>query len=123
LYAILLWVVGFVWGSVVFMTPSLKQVAAIPYVSANPAISFPILIVWGALTYVLAKNYLSAAVDKTAEGLRLGVVFAAVNVSLDLLILVLALRAGFGYFISLTVWLGYVMLLVIPWAVGRSLQR
>jgi hypothetical protein len=42
--AVLLWVVGFVWGSFVFMTPALKTVSAIPYVSSNPAVSFPHLI-------------------------------------------------------------------------------
>jgi hypothetical protein len=43
IYAVLLWVIGFVWGSIVFMTPALKAVSAIPDVSSNPAISFPIL--------------------------------------------------------------------------------
>jgi len=33
----------------------------------------------------------------------------------DLLALVLLLKAGFGYFVSLTVWLGYFMLFIIPW--------
>ena len=37
-FAILIWIIGFVWGSVVFMTPPLKATPAIPYVSANPAI-------------------------------------------------------------------------------------
>src|SRR6266849_5552172 len=122
-YAVLLWVIGFVWGSVVFMTPALKTVAAIPYVSSNPAISFPILIIWLVVTYLMAKSYLKAAGDKVAEGLKLGIVFAGVNVLLDLLVLVLLLRAGFSYFISLTVWLGYFMLFMIPWIAGRPVQR
>lgn len=120
LYAVLIWLVGFVWGSVVFMTPSLKSVSAIPYVSSNPAISFPILAAWLVVAYLLAKSYLRANGDKATEGLRLGVTFSVVNVVLDLLILVLLLRAGFHYFISLTVWLGYVLLLLIPWVTGRS---
>jgi hypothetical protein len=41
-YAILLWIIGFVWGSIVFMNPELKNVTAIPYVSRNPAITFPL---------------------------------------------------------------------------------
>jgi len=123
IYAVLLWVIGFVWGSVVFMTPALKTVAAIPYVSSNPAISFPILIIWLIVTYLLAKSYLKAAGDKIAEGLKLGIMFSVLNVVLDLLVLVLLLKAGFSYFISLTVWLGYFMLLTLPWMVGRSLQR
>ena len=121
-YAVLLWVVGSVWGSIVFMTPALKTVAAIPYVSSNPAISFPILIIWLIVTYLLAKSYLKAAGDKAAEGLKLGIMFSVVNLALDLLVLVLLLKAGFGYFVSLTVWLGYFMLFMIPWIAGRSLQ-
>lgn len=123
IYAVLLWTIGFVWGSIVFMTPALKTVAAIPYVSSNPAISFPILIIWLIVTYILAKSYLKAAGDKAAEGLKLGIMFSVVNLALDLLALVLLLKAGFGYFVSLTVWLGYFMLFIIPWIAGRSLQR
>jgi hypothetical protein len=122
-YAVLLWVIGFVWGSVVFMTPALKQVPAIPYVSSNPAISFPILLIWLVVTYPLAKSYLKSADDKVSSGLKLGMVFSGVNALLDLLFLVLLLRAGFSYFAYLTVWLGYLLLLVIPWLAGRSLHR
>jgi len=122
-YAVLLWVIGFIWGSIVFMTPTLKRTPAIPYISSNPAISFPILITWPFLTYVLAKNYLKAAGDKVSEGLKLGVTCSLVNVLLDLVVLVVLLKAGFGYFISLTVWLGYFMLLLIPWMVGKALEK
>jgi hypothetical protein len=121
-YAILLWVVGFVWGSVVFMTPALKA-SPIPYVSSNPAISFPILVMWLIISYLLAKNYLKGAADKVAEGLKLGLTFAVVNAILDLVVLVLLLKAGFGYFASLTVWLAYSMLLIVPWLTGRSLAK
>jgi len=121
LYAVLLWLIGFVWGSIVFMTPPLKTVAPIPYVSSNPAISFPILISWLLVTYLLARIYLTAADDKVAEGIRLGVTFSVMNVLLDLLVLVLVFKAPFTYFGSLTVWVGYFMLLIIPWFVGRSL--
>ena len=123
IYAVLLWVIGFLWGSIVFMTPALKAVAAIPYVSRNPAISFPILIIWLVVTYLLAKSYLKAAGDRVAEGLKLGIQFSVMNVLLDFLVLVVLLKAGLSYFISLTVWLGYFMLFLIPWIVGRSLQR
>jgi hypothetical protein len=123
LYAVMLWLIGFIWGSVVFMTPTLKSIRPIPYLSSNPAISFPILIIWLIVTYLLAKNYLKAADDTVAEGLRLGLTLSVVNVVLDLLVLVLLLKAPLTYFISLTVWLGYFMLLMIPWIVGRSLQR
>src|SRR5216684_3695338 len=121
-YAVLLWVIGFIWGSIVFMTPALKTVSAIPYVSSNPAISFPILFIWLIVAYLLAKSFLKTADDKAEPGLKLGIVFSVVNIALDLLVLVLLLKAGFSYFVSLTVWLGYVMLFLIPWIVGRSLR-
>ena len=122
IYAVLLWVLGFVWGSIVFMTPTLRKIPSIPYVSGNPAISFPILIVWLVVAPLLARVYLKPASDKVGQGLKLGIVFSVVNLVLDLVVLVLLLRAGFAYFVSLTVWSGYVMLLFIPWIVGRSLQ-
>src|SRR5215475_10887659 len=121
LYAVLLWLIGFVWGSIVFMTPSLKRLPSIPYISSNPAISFPILLIWLVATYLLAKNYLTSADDKVAEGIRLGVTFSVMNVLLDLLVLILVFKAPVSYFGSLTVWVGYFMLLIIPWFVGRSL--
>ena len=121
-YAVLLWVIGFVWGSIVFMTPALKSVAAIPYVSSNPAISFPILLIWLIVAYLLAKRYLRNVADKVAEGLKLGLTFMLVNFLLDLLVLGLLLKNGFRFFASMTVWLGYLILFTIPWIVGRSLQ-
>lgn len=105
------------------MTPALKTVSAIPYVSTNPAISFPILFTWIIFTYFLAKSYLSVAGDKRSQGAKLGITFSVVNFMLDLLVLVLLLKAGFSYFLSLTVWFGYGILLVIPWVVGCSFGR
>ena len=122
-FAILIWITGFVWGSVVFMTPALKATPAIPYISSNPAISFPILFFWIGLTYVLARVYLSRISNPATDGLKLGIVFVVTNFILDLLVLVILLKAGWGYFASLTVWLAYSILLIIPWLTGRSLQK
>lgn len=121
-YAILLWLTGFIWGSIVFMTPALMRTPAIRYISKNPAISFPILLLWFVLTFLLAKRYLKNADDKAGEGLKLGFILAGVNLTLDFLVLVLLLKAGFGYFLSATVWLAYLMLITIPWLTGRSLE-
>jgi hypothetical protein len=120
-FALLIWIIGFVWGSVVFMTPALKSLASIPYVSRFPAISFPLLIIWPLIGYVLARSYLKTATDKASEGFKLGLMFALVNLVLDLLILVLLFKNGFSYFASLTVWLAYFILLLVPWLTGRSL--
>lgn len=119
----LIWIVGFVWGSIVFMTPALKATPAIPYVSSNPAISFPILLLWIPLTYFLARRYLSTVNDPEKEGWRLGILFFQTNFFLDLIVLVFLLKAGAGYFASATVWIGYFLLLIIPWLTGRSLQK
>lgn len=122
-YAVLIWVVGFIWGSIVFMTPALRTTPPIPYVSSNPAISFPILFIWTVLALVLARSYLKSAPDKSREGLRLGATFTLVNIILDLIVLVFLLKTGFKYFISASVWFAYTSLVLIPWLTGRTLER
>jgi len=122
-FGLLIWVTGFVWGSIVFMTPSLKGVPAIPYVSSNPAISAPIWITWLVLSYFLTRIYLKPLNKKPDEGLKLGITFAAINIALDLIVLVILLNAGFGYFASLSVLTAYAMLIVVPWLTGRSLRQ
>lgn len=123
LFAVLLWITGFIWGSIVFMTPALKAVRPIPYISSNPAISFPILIGWIFLCWILVKNYLKDTDNKPAEGLKFGIVLAVVNFILDLVVLVILLKAGWGYFASASVLLAYTLLIVIPLMVGRSMQK
>jgi len=122
-FAVLIWIVGFIWGSIVFMTPALKATSPIPYVSNNPAISFPILLIWIPLIYFLAKAYLSKVDYPTAKGLKLGLIFAATNFILDLVVLVLLLKAGAGYFTAASIWFAYFLLIIIPWLTGRSLQK
>lgn len=120
-YALLIWISGFVWGMVVFMTPAMKEVAAIPYVSRYPLISFPLLLLWPVIAYLLARIHLRTTNSDPNEGFRLGVLFALVNFVLDLLILVILFKNGPVYFASLTVWLAYLILLTVPWLAGRSL--
>jgi hypothetical protein len=119
-YAVLIWITGFVWGSIVFMTPALKSIPSIPYISRYPAIS-PILLLWIVLTYLLARNYLRRADDPASEGLRLGFLFALINFTLDLLILVLLFGSGFVYFAFLSVWIAYLILIIMPWLAGRAM--
>ena len=122
-FAVLIWLVGFVWGSIVFMTPALKATSPIPYISNNPAISIPILLIWIPLIYFLAKAYLSRVNDPDREGFKLGLIFAATNFILDLVVLVVLLRAGAGYFAAASIWFAYLLLIIIPWLTGRSLQK
>jgi hypothetical protein len=118
-YAVLIWIIGFVWGSVVFTTPALKSVTSIPYVSRYPLISFPLLVILPLVSYLLARNYLRTA-GVQGEGLKLGITFALVNFVLDLLVLVLLFKNGPVYFASLTVWVAYLILLIVPWFTARS---
>jgi hypothetical protein len=122
-FAVLIWIVGFVWGSIVFMTPALKATPPVPYISSNPAISFPILLIWIPLIYFLAKVYLSKVSDPDREGFKLGIIFSATNFMLDLIVLVLLLKAGTGYFAAASIWFAYSLLIIIPWLTGRSLQK
>lgn len=112
---------GFIWGTVVFMTPSLKTIAEIPHISKNPAISLPILAVWIVATVLLSKVYLRSAPRKTAEGLKLGLVLALVNILLDVLVIVLAFKAGWSFFSYASLWLAYLLLVIVPWLTGRNL--
>ena len=122
-YGVLIWVVGFVWGSFVFMTPSLKSTPSIPYVSSNPAISFPILLLWLPLTYLLARSFLKNSPTPEAHGIKLGLAFSEVNFILDVFVLVILLKAGASYFASATIWLAYAMLFLVAWLTGRSLAK
>ena len=120
-FAVLIWIIGFVWGTVVFMTPALKNLSSIPYVSRYPLISFPLLLIFPFISYLFARNYLKTAPDKASEGLKLGITFAVVNFVLDLLVLVILFKAGFVYFAFLSIWVAYLLLILVPLWVGRSL--
>lgn len=122
-FAVLIWIVGFVWGSIVFMTPGLKATPPIPYISSNPAISVPVLLIWIPLIYFLARAYLSGVNHPDREGFRLGLTFSATNFILDLVVLVLLLKAGPAYFSAASIWFAYFILIIIPWLTGRSLQK
>ncbi len=122
-YGVIIWAIGFIWGSIVFMTPSPKNISPIPYVSSNPMISFPILLIWIPLTYLLARNFLSRSKSPASDGFWLGIVFSKANFVLDVIVLVILLSAGIGYFAVLSIWFAYAMLFVIPWLTGRSLAK
>ena len=122
LYGFVIWSIGFIWGSAVFMVPQLKDIPSIAYVSRYPAINFPLLIAYPFLASLYTRNYLKAVGGKAGEGLRLGIAVGLVNITLDVLVLVLAFKNGLSYFVSLAVLLGYVILVVIPASVGKTFQ-
>lgn len=118
-YAVLIWVTGFVWGSVVFAVPALDDAPGIRGVSANLAISLPILALWIPLTWWLARRWLAGEAARRRASVRLGAWFAGTNFVLDLLLLVLIFGSGLDYFASLTVWLAYALLATIPRLAAR----
>lgn len=121
-YGCLLWVTSFVWGSIIFMMPQTRSLSAIPYIARNPALSFPLLVIWPALTWLLSKSYLRGAGDKVVEGVKLGRLFLIVNLILNHLVLVMLLKNGANFYLSLSLWLAYLSLLIAPWLAGRALQ-
>ncbi len=120
LFSLVVWLIGFVWGSIVFMT-SLKDLAPIPFVSTNPAISFPLLVLMPLASFLLARAYLREAENKTLEGLKFGLTVSVVDIIMDFLAYALLFGGGLGFFASLTLWLSYVAMGVVPYLVGRAM--
>lgn len=120
-YAFLIWIIGFVWGIIVFMMPTLKKLPSIPYISKYPVISVPILIAYAILIFFLAKGYLKTAEKKIAEGLKFGITLFLVNIVLDTLVYVVLFK-GEDYFAFFSIWFAYAMFIVIPWLTGQWLQ-
>jgi hypothetical protein len=119
-YALLIWLVGFIWGTVVFMAPSLMAIPSIPYFSKYPAISFPITTAYVFLIYFLSRRYLADAVDRVGEGLRFGATLFAVNLVLDALVYYGAFGSG-DYFSYLSIWFSYGMFILIPGYAARRM--
>ena len=112
-HAVLIWIVGFVWGMIVFMTPPLKSIPSVPFVSKFPAVSVPLLIVYVFLIYYLAKRYLAHADDRRIEAWKYGITLLLTSAILDTLVIVVAFK-GHDYFSYLSIWIAYALLLFIP---------
>jgi hypothetical protein len=98
---------------IVFLTPPLKGIPSVPFVSKFPAVSVPLLIVYVFLIYYLAKRYLARAVDQRAEAWKYGISLVLVSIILDTLVIVVALK-GHDYFSYLSIWVAYALLLFVP---------
>ena len=120
-HALLIWVVGFVWGMIVFMTPPLKNIPSVPFVSKFPAISLPLLLIYVFLVYFLSKRYLAGAVDKRAEAWKYGIALVVINIVLDTLIIVLLFK-GHDYFSYLSIWIAYALLMFVPVVASRQVR-
>jgi hypothetical protein len=119
-YAIVIWLCGFMWGTIVFAIPFLREIKPIPYLSSNPAISFPIIVIWIFLVTKFTKSYFKRVPNINHEALKLGLSFFILNAVLDLLVIVIAFGNGFQFYLSLSVWLAYAVLLVVPLKVGSG---
>ncbi len=122
LYAVLIWLIGFIWGTIVFMTPALKNIPTVPYISKYPAVSFPLIAAYFILLFILAGKYLGDTDKKAAEGLKLGVSIFLVNIILDTLVYYILFQ-GSDYFAYFSIWFFCMMSILFPWFIGRRLER
>ena len=53
-YAIVLWIVGFVWSMTVYMIPALKNMSSISHISKLPAVSVVLLSLYLVMLWYLA---------------------------------------------------------------------
>jgi hypothetical protein len=121
-YGTLLWIIGFVWGMIVFMMPTINCVPSIPYVSKYPTISAPLIVLYVILSYLMAKSYLDLTGDRPTEGLKFGVTAFLLSILLDILIYVVLFRSS-NYFAYISIWLTYAILIGIPWITGEYSQK
>lgn len=121
-YAVVLWIIGFIWGMVVFTVPALRQIPSIAYVSKLPAVSVVLIPVYTVILYFVARKHLKITDNKVQTGLKFGLSLAVINILLDILVYVI-LFGSTDYFAYLSIWLAYAFFLAIPWLVGRKLKN
>jgi hypothetical protein len=120
-YALLFWIIGFVWGVIVFTVPTLRNVPSVSYVSKYPAISIPLLVTYPILMFFTTRTLLKETIEHS-EGARFGVVVLVVNVVFDSFVYVVFLKS-IDYFTYLSIWFAYIMFLTVPWLTGIWLKR
>ena len=121
MYAFVLWIIGFIWGMIVFAVPSLKQISSIVYVSKFPAVSVVLIPAYIVILYYLGSKHLKAFENRPHEWLKFGLTLAVANSLLDILVYVILFGSA-DYFTYLSIWLAYALFLAIPWMVGRRFQ-
>lgn len=114
-----LWLLGMAVGGVVFAFPALRNVSPIPYVSANPFITLPILTLWAVATWTGTRRAVHRSRDAKAEGVRFGMTLLVINVAMDLLVVVFMLRRGLEFYSFLGPWVAYLVLIGVPVLLGR----
>jgi len=112
--------VGFIWESIVHITPTLSAIPSIEYISKTPAIALPLLVILPILTIYLTKTYLKDTKDKVEEAKLLGITFLSVNLALDLAMYLMIYDKS--YLPYLLIWIHYALLLAIPYYIGKRIQ-
>jgi hypothetical protein len=117
----LIWMVAFIWESIVHITPALSAIPSIEYISKMPAIGLPLLVVLPVLTIYLTKTYLKDTKDKVEEAKLLGITFLIVNLALDLAMYLTIYDKSYHPY--LLIWIHYALLLGIPYYIGKRIQE
>jgi hypothetical protein len=121
-YGIVLWLVGFIWGVIVFIVPSFWNIPSVAYVSKLPAVSVVLIPSYALILALVARTELRGKGDKVREGLKFGFSLVVINILLDILVYVVLFRS-LDYFSFLSIWFAYALFLAIPALVGRSLRN
>lgn len=74
------------------------------------------------MLWYLTPRLLASAQAKAVEGLKFGIVLVLVTLVLDTLMYVLWFGSA-DYFAFASIWVAYVMFLLVPWLVGRQLEH
>jgi hypothetical protein len=110
-------------GMAVFAVPTLRDASSVPPWSANLFITIPILILWPLTAHAAARQLVADTPRPASEGLRVGLVFLAVNAMLDGAIVVGVMGAGSRFYSYAGLWIAYLALVIVPWATGRARKR
>jgi len=121
-YAFFIWLIGFAWGTIVFMVPALINLPTIPYISKYPAVSAPLIVAYFIIGFLLIREYLRDTDKKATEGLKFGAAIFLVNIIMDALIYFMMFKSE-DYFAYFSIWFFYIMSIVYPWFIGRWLER
>ncbi len=116
-FACLIWSIGFLWASFVFLIPTLKGIYAVRYFTKYPAVNIPILIIYGLAILLLSRRYLKKTEHKIVEAIKLSITFFIVNFILDAVIYI-GISGESYFFTYATVWVSYLMLIGVPWLTG-----
>ncbi len=119
-YVLVLLGVTFAWGALSANVAWLRSARPIAGFARNRAVALPVLGAWIVLAFTLSRKYMQAVGGGSAEGLRLGVVLAGTALLFDLIVVAGLARQGLQHFRQTAVWLGYAVLIAVPWLVARG---